>query len=100
MDLGSQVLGLIASARQLRSRPSQKSSNFNSISPRLRRFLTPNAVYTFIAMLTFYYRCDEITDRGILVLKPDLPTISASSDDRSIVEPELSSAFVGAEEVI
>jgi hypothetical protein len=76
---------------------------FNSISPRLRRFLkTPNAVFNFIAMLTVYYRCGEVTDRGILVLKPALPTMSASSDGGSTTEPELGSALVPrmAEEVI
>jgi hypothetical protein len=60
---------------------------FNSISPKLRRFLkTPNAVYNFIAMLTFYYHCGEVTDRGILVLKPDI--CSAFSDGGSSAEPE------------
>jgi hypothetical protein len=60
-------------------------------------------VYNFIAMLTFYYHCGEVTDRGILVLKPALPTIcSVTSDVGSITEPEVGSAFVpgAAEEVI
>jgi hypothetical protein len=60
-------------------------------------------VYDFIAMLTSCYQCGEVTDRGILVLKPSVPAIcSASPDGESITEPEVGSTLVprADEEVI
>jgi hypothetical protein len=71
---------------------------FKSILPRLRRFLkTPTSLYTFIGMLASHYECSEVTDRGILVLKPVLPTICpASSDGDLFVEPELGSGALMA----
>jgi hypothetical protein len=55
---------------------------FNSILPRLRRFLrTPNSVYSFVSMLTSHYECSEVTDRGVLILKPAIPTIATTLSD-------------------
>jgi hypothetical protein len=67
---------------------------FNSVLPRLQRFLkTPTSVYTFVAMLTSCYQCGEVTDRGILIFKPALPTICpASSHGDSFGEPEVGDA--------
>jgi hypothetical protein len=67
---------------------------FNSILPRLRRVLrTPSSLYHFVASLSSHYECSEVTDRGVLILKPAIPTIApALSVVAATAETEPSSA--------
>lgn len=48
---------------------------FDSLWPKLRHTLrTPQSLYRMVDLLTSQYECSELTDRGILVLKPAVST--------------------------
>jgi hypothetical protein len=67
---------------------------FRSWWPKLCRVLrTPQSRYRFIDLFASHYECREVTDRGILFLKPAEPIICpSSSDGQPVGEPELDAA--------
>jgi hypothetical protein len=67
---------------------------FTSVWPKLRRTLTtPANLYHFVALLTSHYECSEVTDRGVLIFKPAIPTIApALADVAATPETEPGSA--------